>query len=227
MKKSGIYLTEDGSHSYVSDQFGESYHSRHGAVQESQHVFINAGLMAKKSQSTIHVLEMGFGTGLNAFMTLIEAIRLEKKIHYLGIEAFPIAVEDILKLNFVDELNALEYEPLFQQMHTLESHQTSQLHSYFHFEKRIMDIIELESPSIFDVIYFDAFAPAAQPQLWESELLSKMYKALRPGGILVTYCAKGVVKRTLKSVGFKIEAFPGPPGKREMTRAVKSIDCHL
>ncbi len=221
MMKSGIYITEDGSHSYVSDHFGESYHSRHGAIQESQHVFINAGLLAQQSKDPIHVLEMGFGTGLNAFMTLIEATRLKKTIHYVGIEAFPISSQDIPKLNFAKKLNAREHDALFHQMHALKSHQISILHPYFHFEKRIMDIMEFESQSIFDVIYFDAFAPAAQPQLWESELLLKMYEALRPGGILVTYCAKGVVKRTLKSVGFTIEAIPGPPGKREMTRAIK------
>lgn len=221
MTEKGIYLTEDGSHSIYSKQFGESYHSRHGALQESQHVFIEAGYQAKKALPQINVLEMGFGTGLNAFLTYLRAFRQQIPTYYLGIEAYPIAEEEAMQFNYATLLEAGNQSDVFHQMHQCNWKEERLMAPQFTFEKRNIKIEALSIEPIFDVIYYDAFAPSAQPELWEPPILEKMYNNLRSGGTLVTYCAKGVFKRHLKAIGFKVEALPGPPGKREMTRAWK------
>lgn len=217
-----LFFTQDGSHSIFSEQFGVSYHSKYGAIQETQHVFIDAGLMPKMlQQKEIAVLDIGFGTGLNAYMTLLESIKNELQTTYVAFEAFPIGKEQVKQLNYPQLLNASSSAPYFSLLHELEWDQSLQLHDNFSFTKYLASFQDINFKASFDLIYFDAFAPSAQPELWETDLLGKMYQALKLNGMLVTYCAKGQVKRNLKEVGFKVEKLKGPPGKREMTRAVK------
>ena len=215
-----IITTHDGSHSLLSDEFGVSYHSKYGAIQETKHVFIDAALqpIALKNKE-IAVLEIGFGTGLNAYMTLLEAERLSLPVQYTTYEAFPVPMHQVEQLNYSEALAA--DQSLFEQLHNCQWNVPHQICEHFLFVKYQKKFQEIATVNAFDVIYFDAFAPNAQPELWEAPLMQAMYDALKIGGVLTTYCAKGVVKRTMKSVGFEIEAIPGPPGKREMTRAWK------
>jgi tRNA U34 5-methylaminomethyl-2-thiouridine-forming methyltransferase MnmC len=218
-----IMLTSDGSHTILSSRYGVTYHSRFGAIQESMHVFIQAGLRYKAAQSSsLAVLEMGFGTGLNALLTLIESQRKHIDIDYATVEAFPLDAQQAALLNFTSVLEMPELEETFQRMHRMDWGLRSELIPGFHFTKWKTTFEAYQPERLFDVIYFDAFAPGAQPELWELPLLEKMYISLAPGGILTTYCAKGSVKRNLKSLGFSLEALEGPPGKREMTRAIKA-----
>lgn len=219
-----IIETQDGSHSIFSEQFGVSYHSKYGAVQETQHVFIHAALRDKmQKQQNIAILDIGFGTGLNALMSYLEIKNSSINVNYAAIEAYPISIEQAMKLNFKDVLNLNKKDHhFFQQMHQMDWDIPITLAPKFTFTKHLKRFEDIDFIHQFDIIYFDAFAPNAQPELWEAPLLQSMYKALKQGGILTTYCAKGVFKRTLKSVGFSIEAIPGPPGKREMTRGIKN-----
>jgi tRNA U34 5-methylaminomethyl-2-thiouridine-forming methyltransferase MnmC len=214
--------TQDGSHSLFSEQFGVSYHSKYGAIQETQHVFINAALRYKALlQSELHILEIGFGTGLNAYMSLLEGQRRNLKIHYTTIEAYPISYQQATELNYSALLNSPTYHDQFLQMHASDWAIPVEITEGFVFEKHQIKFQNLPFLNQFDIIYFDAFAPNAQPELWEADLLTTMYNSMKKEGVMVTYCAKGVVKRTLKAVGFIVESLKGPPGKREMTRAIK------
>jgi tRNA U34 5-methylaminomethyl-2-thiouridine-forming methyltransferase MnmC len=216
-----IFLTEDGSHSFLSEQFGVLYHSSHGAIQETQHIFIDAGLRHVLSQNLdeIAILDMGFGTGLNALMTYLEAQRLGLKIRYITYEKYPLSIEAVSALNFDTELHISK--GILYEMHNCAWEITHHLSSSFSFEKRLADFDSVDIYNAINLIYFDAFAPEIQPQLWEQPMMQKMYDALSSKGIMTTYCAKGILKRTLKSVGFTIEGLPGPPFKREITRAQK------
>lgn len=215
--------TQDGSHSLLSGVFGVSYHSRYGAIQESSHVFIQAGLHWKALQSkTLRILEIGFGTGLNAYLTYLEGSRLDLKIHYESIEAYPISIEQAAALNYSQILEPAYARRMFLEMHEAPFGIEAWLTTHFHLLKQQILFSDIQYSAAFDLVYYDAFAPDAQPELWEQPMLQKIYDALKPGGIMVTYCAKGYVKRNLKAVGFQVEALPGPPGKREMTRCLKS-----
>ena len=214
-----IFITEDGSHSMFSEKHGVSYHSKYGAIQETEHVFINAAFRNQLPTSSLSILDIGFGTGLNAYMTLLEAATKKVKVKYVGIEAYPISSDIYQQLNYAELLKKDNSD--FQKLHQLDWEEPHAISDYFVFEKRQTHFENLDFNNQFDIIYFDAFAPNAQPELWEENLLKKMFAALKTNGVLTTYCAKGVVKRTLKKVGFEIEAIPGPPGKREMTRAIK------
>lgn len=217
-----IVTTQDGSHSLFSQHFGEQYHSKYGAILESRHVFIEAGLFYKlSSNDEVNVLEIGFGSGLNAFLSYLESINRPKKIYYETMEAFPVPESDAKRLNYPEQLMAEDHQFIFQQMHQLPWNITHELSPNFLFKKVLKQFEELEGSSRFDVVYFDAFAPGTQPELWENSMLSLVYEAMRPKGVLVTYSAKGSVKRNLKSLGFEVENIPGPPGKREMIRAIK------
>lgn len=183
-------------------------------------MFIAAGLRYKAAvQREIAVLETGFGTGLNAFMTWIEAERRNLKVHYLGLEIFPIADTEAAALDYPAALGCPERTADFLTLHRCQWDVQHTFSEHFTFEKRQVRIEEFSQPESFDLIYFDAFAPQAQPELWTEEVFVNMYRSLRPEGVLVTYCAQGHFKRTLKKVGFTIERLQGPPGKREMTRA--------
>lgn len=298
-----IFVTQDGSHSMISEKFGEAYHSKYGAIQESQHVFIKAGLNAFCTQSTndkntqdqqenkdeadkvevntkkiatdieqpkavikdaiettnkitdtkkdnndcdtmqeeqakldssldknlvkdVSIFEMGFGTGLNALLSYLYALQHDLHIDYTSIEAFPIS--NWQSLNYVQQLKdsklihkhtAKKLTSFFDNIHAAKWNKTQEIDKYFTLHKIDKDLNETElPPQKFDLIYFDAFAPNAQAELWTETVFEKLYKATKPNGLLTTYCAKGVVKRAIKAVGFEIESLPGPPGKREMTR---------
>ncbi len=218
-----LFETEDGSHSLFSDLYKVSYHSKYGAVQETAHVFIDAGLNYQKQRlNSISILEVGFGSGLNALMTLQAAQDANLKITFHTIESNPISLSVAQQLNYTNQLQIPQLQDTFIQMHSLAENQVHQLDDHFQFCKWIGKLEAFKTTDRFDVIYFDAFAPTSQPELWTEPVFQAMYDCLNPKGVLVTYCAKGVVKRTLKGVGFEIDAIPGPPGKREMTRAVKS-----
>lgn len=216
-----IFKTEDGSHSVMSEQFGVAYHSTHGAIQETQHVFIEAGLnnVWLQNLDEISILDIGFGTGLNAYMTFIEAERLGLKIRYVTYEKYPLSIEESEMLNYGSQLQYSD--EILKKMHNCAWFASHELTPFFVFEKRLLPIESIDSQNDINLIYFDAFAPEIQPQLWEQPMMQKMYDALRSEGILTTYCAKGAVKRALKAVGFMIEPLPGPPFKREITRARK------
>jgi tRNA U34 5-methylaminomethyl-2-thiouridine-forming methyltransferase MnmC len=223
MNELHIFETHDGSHSIFSEEFGVSYHSKYGAVRETQHVFIDAALRFKAILNPeIKILEMGFGTGLNALMTYFEARKRNLHVYYQTIEAYPITMEQVHHLNFNEVLRIPESSKhIFESLHQLPWGITHTIDSNFSFQKQLCLFEEATINNLFDIIYFDAFAPTSQPLLWEAPLMQKMYDALEEDGILVTYCAKGEVKRTLRSVGFELECLSGPPGKREMTRAIK------
>jgi len=217
-----LVITQDGSHSILSERYGVTYHSRFGAITESAHVFIAAGLRYKAVvQREVAILETGFGTGLNAFMTWLEAERRNLGIRYTGLETYPISGEEAAALNYPAGLGCPGRESDFLELHRCEWGVAHPLSEHFTFEKRRTSIQDFEQPDSFDLIYFDAFAPQAQPELWTEEVFARMYGALKPDGVLVTYCAQGHFKRTLKKTGFLVERLQGPPGKREMTRALK------
>ena len=217
-----IIKTADGSHTIRIEQWDEQYHSKHGAISESYHVFIEMGLRCI-DKTEISILEMGFGTGLNALITLIESQRNNLDISYTAIEAFPVANEEWQALNYPNELEAESYRPLFEMMHTSPWEESVPITEDFSLTKLKMDMRVYASDSEFDLIYFDAFGYRVQPELWNPDIFKKMFQSLRPGGVLVTYAAKGVVRRTLQQVGFEVERLPGPPGKREMLRARKIV----
>lgn len=220
-EKTEIIETQDGSHTLLSHQFGVSYHSKYGAVQESNHVFVNAGLRARMllDNQPLRVLEYGFGTGLNALLTYQIAEEKKRAIYYEGLEAYPVSEAFIKQLNYPQQVGVPD--EAFFKLHEVSWNEPHQISPYFSFQKAHAFFQDKNYEANFDVIYFDAFAPSAQGELWEQPLLEKAYLALRSKGHFVTYCAKGAVKRTLKSLGFKLEALPGPPGKREMTRCIK------
>jgi len=212
-------ITEDSSSTFFNKKFGEHYHSTYGAIRESRHIFIDAGLMfISHGKKEINILEMGFGTGLNAFLSCNYASANKIRISYLGIEAFPIDLKDAGKLNFPE---LLETNPdIFLRMHGPEMKYEASEH--FYFEKHIGKLEGTAlTPKHFDLVFFDAFSPGSQPELWTKEIFMKINKSLKTGGILTSYSCKGFVKRNLKSSGFSIKKLPGPPGKREFLRATK------
>jgi len=219
MDKIELKITEDGSHTLYLENLDETYHSKHGAIQEAMHVFIDAGLKYFK-QSKLNILEVGFGTGLNAFLTLQESN--DSTINYTSLEAFPLKKEIVNQLNYKSELklNAVGIEQ-FEKLHHVEWGSYQEISAKFNLNKVKVELAHYQTSEKFDIIYFDAFGPRVQPEMWEKSIFEKMQSLLSDGGILVTYCAKGSVKRTLKELGFEVEPLPGPPGKREMTRARK------
>jgi tRNA U34 5-methylaminomethyl-2-thiouridine-forming methyltransferase MnmC len=218
--KREIIITSDGSTTIQLPDWNEQYHSKHGAIQEAYHVFLDSGFF-KIDLQEIAVLEIGFGTGLNAFITFLEARKLQKKINYVGVEAYPISVEEFQKLNYVTELKAVECQTVFDEMHRVSWEEEHFISKDFQLLKRKQFFQDIHDAAAFDLIYFDAFGAQNQPELWTEEIFVKMYKAIKDNGILVTYSAKGSVRRAMQSVGFTVERLPGPPGKREMLRATK------
>lgn len=216
-----IQLSGDGSHTVLSRFFNDvTYHSRHGAISESNVVFIDAGLNyhfpRKKEQ--IRVFEMGFGTGLNALLSYIWSISHQVKIQYHTVEAHPIDMDVVQNLNYAEILGE---KTTFELLHNLPWDENHTITDSFIFQKYHCHLEDVIVSDLVDVIYYDAFAPSSQPHLWEVPILSKMFHLLDDGGVLVSYCAQGAFKRNLKACGFFVESMPGPPGKREMTRAIK------
>ena len=217
-----LITTEDGSHSIYVPELNEHYHSTHGAIQESNHVFIEAGLKEiLKSKSFINIFEMGFGTGLNVFLTLIYSLDHEVDIKYTAIEAFPLESEIFTSLNYGELIKNGTSNNYFEHIHNGKWEQWSILSDGFQLKKQISSLEDFQPENKFDLVYFDAFAPNVQPELWANEVFLRIFNSMNPGGILVTYCCKGDVKRSLKSTGFSIEKLPGSLGKREMLRARK------
>ena len=218
--KREIIITSDGSTTIHIPSWNEQYHSKHGAIQEAYHVFIKNGfdLVAKDEFS---ILEIGFGTGLNAFITLIEAAKKNKKINYVGVEAYPVREDELLSLNYVSELETRNLSHKFEEMHLSPWNSKQTVTEFFDLTKRQQFIHNITDESVHDLIYFDAFGARVQPELWTEEIFGKMYTALKPGGELVTYSAKGSVRRAMQAVGFEVSRLPGPPGKREMLKGVK------
>ena len=215
-----IIITSDGSTTIHLPSWNEQYHSKHGAIQEAYHVFLQTGFF-KIELEKIDILEIGFGTGLNAFITFIEAKKHNKKVTYVGVEAYPVSAGELQKLNYVSELKATEEQAVFDDMHRVSWDESHQISNGFQLLKRQQFFQEINDIAAFDLIYFDAFGAQNQPELWTEEIFEIMFKAIRKNGILVTYSAKGSVRRALQAVGFVVERLPGPPGKREMLRATK------
>jgi tRNA U34 5-methylaminomethyl-2-thiouridine-forming methyltransferase MnmC len=220
-----IQITEDGSHTIAIPEMHVTYHSKHGAIQESIHVFIKEGLQyfienKHSSNQTIHVFEVGFGTGLNALLSLQEAIRLNQKMFYQTIEPYPLSSEEVDELNYGSLLNE-DLKQSFIAMHACEWNKDVQLHLLFSFKKIQTQLQQFETAQKFHVIFFDAFDPNTQPDLWTKPIFKKMFDMLCTNGVLTTYCSKGVVQRTMKAAGFSIKKLKGPPGKREIIRAIK------
>lgn len=251
-----IILTKDGSETIRKEGSGITYHSIHGALEESKHVYIEAGLeywrKENPSADSVRIFEMGFGTGLNALLTALKAESLELKIFYTSIDNEPLITDEVHILNYGELLNAaeifdkilsahwidsmeyslpsnkiVEIEPAKLIEHAADTHNPSKseakINDYFFLEKRIENILELTDNKLYDVIYFDAFAPTAQPELWTEEVFSKMYSLLAPGGCLVTYCSKSIIRRAMMAAGFHVTKPQGPWGKREMVRAFKKV----
>nr|WP_199002464.1 tRNA (5-methylaminomethyl-2-thiouridine)(34)-methyltransferase MnmD [Flavobacterium sp. ASV13] len=220
--KREIIKTLDGSTTIHLEEWNESYHSKHGAIQEAKHVFIKNGL-SLFDNNPVSILEIGFGTGLNAFITFLESEQKQQQIDYAGVEAYPVNADEVLAMNYVAELDALEFDKIFQKMHKTEWDRKIEISSKFSLTKRKQFFDEIDDFEIFDLIYFDAFGYRVQPELWSTEIFRKMYNSLKPNGVLVTYAARGVVKRSMIEVGFTVEKLAGPPGKREMFRASKKV----
>jgi tRNA U34 5-methylaminomethyl-2-thiouridine-forming methyltransferase MnmC len=221
--KREIIVTKDGSHTVEIPEMNVTYHSHHGAVQESMHVFIEAGLRYQLAQANDHdlpvrVFEMGFGTGLNAFLTAIEASERKINIHYTTVEMHPLSLEEAGVLNYSGVLGEQE---VFERLHQCQWGTDCAISSYFTLRKEQTDLSQFTSDKSFDLVYFDAFAPSAQPELWTEAIFKKVFNMIRAKGILVTYCSKGSVRRAMEAVGFAVTKLPGPPGKREIVRSEK------
>lgn len=221
-------ITKDGSHTISIPEMDVTYHSIHGAIQESMHVFIEAGLhpiwlLKSDPMGELRIFEMGFGTGLNALLTLMEAEERKQPVYYYSVELFPLNNEEIKQLNYCTELNRADLQPLFERLHHCEWEQDIRITDHCTVYKTNTDLANLSTHQRFNLIYYDAFAPGAQPELWTTAVFEKLYNLLLPGGILVTYCSKSDVQRAMKAAGFVIEKIPGPPGKREMIRAIKQL----
>jgi len=218
--KKEIVKTTDGSYTLYVPELDETYHSTNGALQESNHVFIEAGLRFSALKK-VSVLEVGFGTGLNALTTFNEAKKSNLTIEFTSLEAYPLEWDEVSKLNYMGMEGYQQYASPFEKMHLSSWGEFTDITESFALRKLNLKLQEISFENTFDIIYFDAFAPQIQPELWTEEIFALMYKALKSKGVLVTYCAKGTVKRALKAVGFELQSIPGPPGKREMSRAVK------
>ena len=217
--KREILITSDGSTTINLPELNEQYHSKNGSINESYYVFINSGLRQVAS-NVVSILEIGFGTGLNCFITYLEA---EKEIHYVGVEAYPVTSEEVEKMNFISVLNAEKDKASFEKIHDIPWEEKHQISNKFSLTKRKQFFEDIDDKNAFNLIYFDAFGARVQPQLWTVEIFRKMFDSLQENGILVTYSAKGSVRRAMQEVGFTVERLPGPPGKREMLRAIKPV----
>ena len=216
-----LRITEDGSHTFYLPDMDENYHSTHGAIQESKHIFIEAGLK-RINKSDITIFEVGFGTGLNALLTLLEAEKLKININYFGIEKYPLSDAEYSNLNYAGLLGA-NCQKAFLELHSSAWETNQIIAPNFQLTKLQEDIttFTFEQMPFFDLVYFDAFAPNKQEGVWEKKIFRKIYERCNDEAILVTYCAKGSVRRDLQDVGFTVERIPGPPGKKEMLRGIK------
>jgi len=214
-----LKITEDGSHTFYLRELDEPFHSMHGALQESKHVFINHGFRLLK-KAEIRILEIGFGTGLNTLLTVEAGMKSGTRIHYHAVEKFPLNSSEYTSLNYESFLDGVP-EGTLQQIHLSPWEEDVSLMSGFTLHKELSDFREMEPVGLFDLVYFDAFDPGKQPELWSEEVFNKIACLTMPGAIMVTYSSKGVVRRALKNCGFDVSKVPGPPGKIEMIRAIR------
>ncbi|MBF90486.1 MAG: SAM-dependent methyltransferase [Flavobacteriales bacterium] len=219
--KRQIIQTADGSKTLYIPDFEEHYHSIHGALSEAQHVFVKHGLKSIP-KTKLSILEMGFGTGLNAYLTCLENRKLHNEITYTALEAYPINPDLANKMEYIGLLGFEDEEAVFQYMHQCSWNDVHMIDQHFTLQKIESTIQNVVFQNTFDLVYYDAFAPRVQPELWTEEIFAKILSVMNVGAILVTYCAKGSVKRALKAVGFEVESLEGPARKREMTRAKKT-----
>jgi len=216
-----IIPTNDGSDSVFSNQYNASYHSKFGAIEESITIFISSGLYYNylKGKRKLHIFEMGFGTGLNAFLTAIEAERLQIDIDYTAVELHPLPEELSIQLNYPKTLG---FSDLFNRIHQSTWGETQKISEYFKLNKRHIRIEDMEHSTPYDLIYYDAFAPSTQADLWLDSVHVPLFHNLKDNGNLVTYCAQGKFKRMLKAIGYTLESLPGPSHKKEIIRATKT-----
>lgn len=220
-----LQKTADGSSTIVSNKFGASYHSTHGALTETLHVFVKNGLshfVESTSQKSVRIFEMGFGTGLNAIASAIYAIENDVAIKYVASEIYPLPLESLGQITEeLDHRFGRDISALFESLHTIPSGGLHQICPNFSLEKIYLDFFEVQICDEFEIVYYDAFGPGIQAELWSIQAMQKAAKLLKKGGFLVTYCAQGAFRRHLRTLEFEIEKLAGPPGKREMTRARK------
>lgn len=223
--KREIITTADGSKTIHIPEWNEQYHSKHGAIQEARHVFLKTGLThfvtQYPEQKEIAILEMGFGTGLNALLTFFETTKLAVSFNYTGAEAFPVSKEEALAMDYPSQLQEDDAALIYKELHDSPWGKETQISESFRLTKREQKFEEITDVAAFDLVYYDAFGPRVQPDLWTETLFLKMYIALKSKGVLTTYCAQGAARRAMQAVGFQVERLPGPPGKREMLRATK------
>jgi tRNA U34 5-methylaminomethyl-2-thiouridine-forming methyltransferase MnmC len=225
--KREIIITGDGSKTIHIPEWDEQYHSKHGAIQEANQVFLQMGLdhyLSKTSyqkETPVAILEMGFGTGRNALLTFFEAQKMQTSITYTGVEAYPISPEEVKAMDYVSLIKEEDAQGVYDKLHTTNWESEEEISALFQLTKREQRFEDIVDQDAFDLVYFDAFGARVQPELWGEVIFEKMYTALRENGVLVTYAAKGSVRRAMQAVGFEVERLPGPPGKREMLRATK------
>lgn len=215
-----LVLTGDGSHTLFIPEMNEHYHSTYGALTESLQVFIGSGLQYFSGKGEVSVFEAGFGTGLNALLTSLSALRTGMKVHYDALEKYPVSMELVKQLNYPSLLKDTEpdAENLFSAIHQAGWESATEIHSLFHLKKMQGDLCRFIPVASYDLIFFDAFAPDKQPEMWTGEIMQRLVSSMKPGAIFTTYCVKGSVKRILKDCGLVVEKLPGPPGKREILR---------
>lgn len=228
MKKLQLHKTSKGEFTLYVPELDETYHSRNGAISESQHVFIEKGLTPKKEYSELRVFELGFGTGLNALLAAIYAVKHKQLIHYHTIETFPLDVDTIASLNYGNYLNEEDANQLFELLHQAEWNVHRRISDYFTLHKQEVSMQEVVLQNkYYDIVFFDAFGPQKQAELWELEIFQKLKAGMRSDGILTTYSSAGHLKRKLSACGFSLEHPEGANGKREMTVAyLNSQDSH-
>jgi tRNA U34 5-methylaminomethyl-2-thiouridine-forming methyltransferase MnmC len=218
--KREIIQTQDGSTTIHLTDLNESYHSKHGAIQEAYHVFIKHGLSLFQGKS-VSILEIGFGTGLNTFITYLEGLKSYHHINYTGIEAYPISSSEVSQMNYVQQLKATQAASVFEHIHQCPWEIPHSISPEFTLTKRQQLFHDITDVNTYDLIYFDAFGFRVQPELWSEDVFQLMFNALKNEGVLVTYACRSSIKKAMLAVGFEVEKLPGAPGKREMLRAFK------
>ncbi len=222
--------TADGSITLYIPEMDEHYHSTNGAIIEALHVYVDAAFknrLSRGQEQCLSILEVGFGTGLNAFLTMLEAERSERNVSYTTLELFPLSEDITSQLNYAEQValmmggDVAKLRLLFDEIHNASWNVTVEITPYFTLEKRKLDLTKDTLKGNFDIVYYDAFAPDKQADMWTDEVVKKVCGRVNKGGVLTTYCAKGVVRRGFRDQGFLMERLPGPPGKREMIRGTK------
>lgn len=217
-----LIITDDGSHTIYDPVMGSHFHSIHGAITESSHVFIKHGLETLlKTRKVLRIFEMGFGTGLNAYLSLLISQKADVLIYYDAIEVAPLEWELVRELNYSEKLTGIKEDTQFLSFHTCEWNKQIKHDAHFYFCKMLSSWESFMNAEFYDLVFFDAFDPVCQAELWNIESCNKLFNMMAPDSILCTYCAKGLFRRNLITAGFIVEKLPGPPGKREMTRAIK------